>query len=323
MDYFFSFYSKPPSLKILLDQSNHRSVKCVNNNGNLQGYPTFFPSDSITGKLQIELNNNKGLSHAGIKINLIGLIDNKKDPSSSYKFYDSYQNVCPPSNINNEISQLNFSISLQSNLKLLDSYFGEVISVRYFLLATIFQNDTNKNITQKTEIVVVNPMKRKVFTELENPPLKMEIGIENLIHVKFEIDKTNYYLRDVIIGKIYFLLVKIKIIQMEIQIIKKENIIHNNEFQNESTVLSRFEIMDGSPEDGTLIPFRLFLNGIRSLTPSYDNVDKKFGVQYFLNLEFLDTLGRKFFKKVEIKLFRLINMNRKEDCIFKKEKETQ
>lgn len=75
--------------------------------------------------------------------------------------------------------------------------------------------------------------------------LKMEVGIEDCLHIEFEYNKSKfvyilenirvdphhvsslslflrYHLRDVVVGKIYFLLVRIKIKHMEIAIIKKE-----------------------------------------------------------------------------------------------------
>jgi vacuolar protein sorting-associated protein 26 len=38
----------------------------------------------------------------------------------------------------------------------------------------------------------------------DNPPLKMEVGIQESLHIEFEYDKSKYHLRDVIIGKSCF-----------------------------------------------------------------------------------------------------------------------
>ncbi|CAN0438472.1 unnamed protein product, partial [Ectocarpus sp. 13 AM-2016] len=50
----------------------------------------------------------------------------------------------------------------------------------------------------------------------------MEVGIEDCLHIEFEYDKSAYHLQDVVIGKIYFLLVRIKIKHMEMAIIRRE-----------------------------------------------------------------------------------------------------
>ena len=52
--------------------------------------------------------------------------------------------------------------------------------------------------------------------------IKMEVGIEDCLHIEFEYNKSKYHLKDVIVGKIYFLLVRIKIKHMELAIIKRE-----------------------------------------------------------------------------------------------------
>ncbi|KAH8047745.1 hypothetical protein JL720_16023 [Aureococcus anophagefferens] len=54
-----------------------------------------------------------------------------------------------------------------------------------------------------------------------NNTIKMEVGIEECLHIEFEYDKTKYHLNDIIIGKVYFLLVRIKIKHMELAIIRR------------------------------------------------------------------------------------------------------
>ena len=67
------------------------------------------------------------------------------------------------------------------------------------------------------------------------PNYFIQVGIEECLHIEFEYNKSKYHLKDVIVGKIYFLLVRIKIKHMEIAIIKREttgsgpNTFHENE----------------------------------------------------------------------------------------------
>ena len=61
-------------------------------------------------------------------------------------------------------------------------------------------------------------------TPEENKTIKMEVGIEDCLHIEFEYDKQRYNLKDVIVGKVYFLLVRIRIKHMEVCIIKRETI---------------------------------------------------------------------------------------------------
>lgn len=51
-------------------------------------------------------------------------------------------------------------------------------------------------------------------------------------------------------GKIYFLLVRIKIEHMELSIIRRETTGSAPNMQNESETITKFEIMDGAPARG-------------------------------------------------------------------------
>lgn len=53
-----------------------------------------------------------------------------------------------------------------------------------------------------------------------------------------------------IVGKIYFLLVRIKIKFMEIAIIKRETVGNSPNVFNESETIAKYEIMDGAPVRG-------------------------------------------------------------------------
>jgi hypothetical protein len=129
----------------------------------------------------------------------------------------------------------------------------------------------------------------------------MEVGIEDCLHIEFEYNKSKYHLKDAIIGKIYFLLVRIKVKYMELAIIKRE-IIGDNA-QNETETVAKYEIMDGAPVKGESIPIRLFLGGY-DLTPTMRDVQKKFSCKYYLNLVLVDEEERRYFKQQEIILWR-------------------
>ena len=90
------------------------------------------------------------------------------------------------------------------------------ITHRYFLRVTIVRRLSD--FVKEKEIVVHT---LSSYPEM-NSSIKMEVGIEDCLHIEFEYNKSKYHLKDVIVGKIYFLLVRIKIKHMEIAIIKRE-----------------------------------------------------------------------------------------------------
>lgn len=63
-----------------------------------------------------------------------------------------------------------------------------------------------------------------------------------------------YHLKDVIVGKIYFLLVRIKIKHMEIDIIKRETTGTGPNVYHENDTIAKYEIMDGAPVRGEPLP---------------------------------------------------------------------
>eukprot|EP00932_Pfiesteria_piscicida_P011633 SRR837773.22824.p1 GENE.SRR837773.22824~~SRR837773.22824.p1 ORF type:complete len:181 (-),score=91.84 SRR837773.22824:126-587(-) len=137
-----------------------------------------------------------------------------------------------------------------------------------------------------------------------NNALKMEVGIDECLHIEFEYDRSKYHMKDVVVGKVYFLLVRIKIKHMELNIIRREIAGNQGGAQTtENETLTKFEIMDGAPVKDQCIPVRLYLNGLE-LTPSYKNVQNKFSVKYFLNLVLVDEEDRRYFKQQEIFIWR-------------------
>lgn len=76
----------------------------------------------------------------------------------------------------------------------------------------------SSNIVQEFDFWVNNYTEQP---ELNNP-IKMEVGIEDCLHIEFEYNRSKYHLKDVIIGKIFFLLVRIKIKNMELSLVKRE-----------------------------------------------------------------------------------------------------
>jgi vacuolar protein sorting-associated protein 26A/B len=125
---------------------------------------------------------------------------------------------------------------------------------------------------------------------------------------------TRYHLKDVIVGKIYFLLVRLKIKHMELSIIRRETTGAPPNQYNESETITKFEIMDGAPVRGETIPIRLFLGGF-DLTPTFKDVNKKFSTRYYLSLVLVDNDGRRYFKQSEITLVRRPHANTNDSIV--------
>lgn len=134
-------------------------------------------------------------------------------------------------------------------------------------------------------------------------PIKMEVGIEEFLHIEFEYDRDAFHLHDVVTGKVYFLLVRINIMHMDVSVLRRETTRTPSGVFTETDTLLKFEVMDGAPVAGEVIPIRLFLTSL-DLTPTYEDVDGTYDVRYYLNLVLVDDEERRYFKQSEIRLFR-------------------
>jgi len=92
--------------------------------------------------------------------------------------------------------------------------------LRYFLRLTVAKAYGAKAVHEETfRVYTTTP----VDESESNNAIKMEVGIEDCLHIEFEYNKSRYHLREVVLGKIFFLLVRIRIKHMELAIIKRES----------------------------------------------------------------------------------------------------
>eukprot|EP00742_Colponemidia_sp_Colp-10_P001069 GILJ01001159.1.p1 GENE.GILJ01001159.1~~GILJ01001159.1.p1 ORF type:complete len:329 (+),score=46.38 GILJ01001159.1:112-987(+) len=263
--------------------------------GRVDQLALYTDGEDLVGTVTVNIKPGKKVEHIGIKIELIGQIEMFYDRTSSYDFTSMVRELEAPGTMT-ESKTFNFAFNRVE--KMYETYNGINVRLRYFLRATITRNYSS-NIVKELEFAVQN-----VEPEPEiNNSLKMEVGIEDCLHIEFEYNKAKYHLKDVVIGKVYFLLVRIKIKHMEVAIIKRETTGTGPNSSNESETLTKFEIMDGAPVRGECIPVRLFLGGFE-LTPTYKSINNRFSVKYYLNLVLVDEEDRRYFKQQEITLWR-------------------
>jgi vacuolar protein sorting-associated protein 26 len=234
----------------------------------------------------INLNKSRRLDHLGIRVELVGVIENLFDKSHSCTFLQLVRDLEPPGTLTDN---MNYDFAFNRVEKQFESYNGIVVRVRYYVNVII--NRSYNKITREEEICVMN---LGVEPEL-NPPIKMEVGIEECLHIEFEFTRSKFHLKDCIVGIVRFNLVRIKIRMMELAIIRKETVGSGATAVTENETLTRFELMDGAPVKGEEVPVRFFMAST-DLTPSYKNVNNRFKCCYWLNLVLIDEEDRRYFK---------------------------
>uniref|UniRef100_A0A674GS98 VPS26 retromer complex component B n=6 Tax=Passeriformes TaxID=9126 RepID=A0A674GS98_TAEGU len=299
---FFGFGQSPELELVLSDAESRRRVEHKTEEGKKEKYFLFYDGETVSGRVVLTLKNpNKRLEHQGIKVEFIGQIELYYDRGNHHEFVSLVKDLARPGEFTQSQT---FDFEFTHVEKPYESYTGQNVKLRYFLRATVSRrlNDVVKEMD-----IVVHTL--STYPEL-NSSIKMEVGIEDCLHIEFEYNKSKYHLKDVIVGKIYFLLVRIKIKHMEIDIIKRETTGTGPNVYHENDTIAKYEIMDGAPVRGESIPIRLFLAGYE-LTPTMRDINKKFSVRYYLNLVLIDEEERRYFKQQEVVLWRKGDIVRK------------
>lgn len=248
----------------------------------------------LTIKITIRPKDGRKLEHNGIKVQFIGSIELFFDRGNHYEFLSQQVELAAPGELRNASD---FPFEFKNVEKQYEAYHGVNVRLRYFVRVTVSRR--MPDIVREKDIWVYSYR----MPPDQNAPIKMDVGIEDCLHIEFEYSKAKYHLKDVIVGKIYFLLVRLKIKHMELSIIRRETTGAVPNQYNESETITKFEIMDGAPVRGETIPIRLFLGGF-DLTPTFRDVNKKFSVRYLLSLVLLDEENRRYFKQHELLIYR-------------------
>lgn len=299
----FLRFGQSADIDIVFDGAENRQHADIKTeDGKKEKYLLYYDGETVSGKVNITLKKpGSKLEHQGIKVELIGQIELYYDRGNHHDFLSLVRELARPGDL---IQNTSYPFEFANVEKPYEVYVGSNVRLRYFLRVTIVRRLSD--IVREVDIAV-HTLSSYPDT---NSPIKMEVGIEDCLHIEFEYNKSKYHLRDVIVGKIYFLLVRIKIKHMEIAIIKREQTGSGPNIFTENEIIAKYEIMDGSPVKGESIPIRVFLAGY-DLTLTMREINKKFSVRYFLNLVLIDTEDRRYFKQQEITLWRKADKTRK------------
>lgn len=273
-----------------------QTISIKGKRGEMETVPLFSNKDSISGVVKVIPMPGKRVEHQGIRVQLVGEVELSSDRGNPHEFLSLVRDLAPPGEF---ISQASFPFEFRSVEMEHESYRGLQVRLRYFLRIIVVRG-LGQSLVKDYPFWV-----RNQTTEVPEfgPPIKMEVGIEDCLHIEFEYERGIFHLADTVVGKIYFLLVRIKLKHMELEIRRRETVGGGSSARVETETVAKYEIMDGAPAKGEVIPIRLHLSPYE-LTPSYPNVHNKFGVKYFLNLVLVDEEDRRYFKQQEITLYR-------------------
>jgi len=299
------FFKAPLDIDIRLDNEDTRKhVEIKTPQGRLESLPIFKDGESVKGTVTIRTKEGRKVEHMGIKILLLGTIETNVEGISTSDFLSLSTELASPAVLTHSET---YAFEFKNVEKQYESYRGKNVRLRYYI-KVIVSRKSSSEIAREKELWVFQysslpastkskPGKKDVST------VKMDVGIEDCLHIEFEYLKSRFSLKDVIVGRIYFLLVRLKIKHMELSLIRRETVGSGPNQITDSETVVRFEIMDGAPVKGETIPIRLFLGGF-DLIPTYRDVNKKFSTRTYLSLVLIDEDARRYFKQSEIILYR-------------------
>jgi vacuolar protein sorting-associated protein 26 len=277
----------------------------------------FRNTEAISGNIVLKPKSS-GYKHLGILVELLGVITTLGDREDKLVFLRQEKRFEPDTLQSN--TNLDFQFSAPKEY---ESYRGVNAKVSYCVQITI--NRPVKNIVEKDEVWVskideklseVQPdasAHRSYFREtaFSKDVVAMDVGVDNVLHIEFKYDKKIFHLEERILGMVTFKVMSLDLQYGEVGIVRKEYIGPGKPTDAvETETLQKFEIMDGTPIVGEVVPIRLYLKSIPRLTPTYTNVHNCFRVLYFVNLVLVTGEGKRYFKQQEITLYRRTGQER-------------
>ncbi|KAG4130996.1 hypothetical protein ERO13_A09G186000v2 [Gossypium hirsutum] len=250
------------------DGKTRKRVPIKRENGQTLLAPLFRNQENIAGKITIEPHQGKRIEHNGVKVELLGQIEMYLDRGNFYDFTSLVRELDVPGDIY-ERTTYPFEFSMVEMPY--ETYNGVNVRLRYVLKVTVSRN-YGGSIIEYLNFLVHNYSPPPSI----NTSIKMEVGIEDCLHIEFEYNKSK----------------------------RRESTVTGATNHVETETLAKFELMDGAPVRGESIPVRLFLSPYE-LTPTHRNINNKFSVKYYLNLVLVDEEGLRYFKQQQITIYRL------------------
>ena len=117
----------------------------------------------------------------GIRVELVGIIENNLDKNHNSIFTQLVRDLEPPGSLTDNMT---YDFAFNRVEKQFETYNGINVRVRYFINVCINRN--YNRITKEEEFIVYNIVEEE---EKEHEQIKMEVGIEECLHIEFEFNQ--------------------------------------------------------------------------------------------------------------------------------------
>mmetsp|Transcript_26770 Transcript_26770/g.103990 ORF Transcript_26770/g.103990 Transcript_26770/m.103990 type:complete len:234 (-) Transcript_26770:699-1400(-) len=204
--------AQPCQISIALDGAQNRPyVKVLppNAKGEEKQLPLYGHRDSVSGKVTVSVKEGKALQTLGVRIEFVGTIELLYDRDQNQEFVSLIRELDEPGVIT---GTKQYAFAFSDVEKAFDTYSGLNVQLRYFLRVTIQRPHTSPDFKKEFDIAVQHTQPEPEI----NNSIRMEVGIEDVLHIEFDYDRSKYHTTDVVRGWIYFVLVRNKSSQTKV-----------------------------------------------------------------------------------------------------------
>ena len=163
-------FSKPKCTITVTGDEKRKLFKLVEQNGEISRLTTLYDKEDVKGKVTVSLGAPKIFEHKGIKIELIGIIENLKDKKDTFRFLSLTNELQGIGVLTNESTSFDFNFP--SVQKPYETYRGALRNVKYIIKVTIITKFRNCEYEQEFAVT------RTDFPDVlkqDNQPIKLEV----------------------------------------------------------------------------------------------------------------------------------------------------
>jgi len=287
----FGFLSPDPLVEITID-SNIGLEQYKKRFLNIE-HAILTSGDSVKGNLNVIPPPGKAVRHNGIELYLIGEV-RKNNGEPLERFYVRKQELVPMGDLKNPIST---KFSFDHVQFPCSSFIGNAICVVYYIQVVVVHKVFDFKVEEVFSVIH--------FSEREASlsPIHNEVGIRNILHIEFVFPNSVLDCNEPLIGSVYFILVKLRIVHMSLSLFQSELFSSESTYIKRKTELKTIEIMDGAPVRGDHIPIRFFISD-GNFWPFSQFKGSKLRVDHYIKAQLIDENGKKYFKRLKVEFTR-------------------
>ena len=260
-------------------------------------YGIFNCGDSFDVKVKITTKSSS-FSHKGIIFEFLSILETENGKTTNLTTPVTIPLIEPGSltgTVECQLPQLTIPSQVQT-------YHGQLFSIRH-ILKFVAKKSFGQSVEYSEEIKAFSYS--PCITKLQ--PLCVRVAVTENVRVDLIINRRKFELRDVILGGAHFLLVALKITKFQVSLVAQELYENGDKTVKHKNIFHTWQITDGAPVKGEIIPFRLFLSPL-NLCPSVVDQAKGYSVSHFLHFTLFTTSRQKYFKSLQIKLGKWTSM---------------